>query len=168
MVARRGIEAPSRRHPWFTPDDLLRWKHRECRPMATVNLTARYLDLLKPQRKRYAVRHHRAGLRDSGHAGWPQVVHALLPTPRPNPASWPRALPRHPPGRRTQGRHAAPRTYFRRGRPRRREKGGTLDQVTRSVRCSTCTKRIGRRPRAGRRRDGLWNARSCRSGGISA
>ena len=55
MVARRGIEAPSRRHPWFTPDDLLRWKHRECRPMATVNLTARYLDLLKPQRKRYEV-----------------------------------------------------------------------------------------------------------------
>ena len=38
--------------------------------MATVNLTARYLDLLKPQRKRYEVFDtHRAGLRDSGHAG---------------------------------------------------------------------------------------------------
>ncbi len=40
-----------------------------------------------------------------------------------------RPPPRHPPGRRTQGRHAAPRTDFRRGRPRRKEKGGTRDQI---------------------------------------
>ena len=36
-------------------NDLLREKHREETPMATVTFTVRYLDYLKPQSKRYEV-----------------------------------------------------------------------------------------------------------------
>jgi integrase len=56
VIADRRGEAPSWRHPYVTSDDSLHEEHWEGRAtMATVTLTARYLDLLKPQRTRYEV-----------------------------------------------------------------------------------------------------------------
>ena len=69
VVARRGGEAPSRIHPWFTPNDLLREKHRGGTPMAIVTFTVRYLDYLKPQAKRYEVRNYWGELVDADVAG---------------------------------------------------------------------------------------------------
>jgi hypothetical protein len=45
----------NRESPQMDPGASLCAKHREGKPMAAVTLTARYLDLLKPQRKRSEV-----------------------------------------------------------------------------------------------------------------
>ena len=51
MVARRGIEAPSRRHPGVTPERPAHETSARQEAMATVTLTARYLDQLKSHGK---------------------------------------------------------------------------------------------------------------------
>jgi Arm DNA-binding domain len=137
--------------------------------MATVNLTARYLDLLKPQRKRYEVfdtivpgfairvtpaghksftlyyRHH-GRIRRVGLGRYPDI---LLADAR-------KAATQHR-GRIFDGADPAEEK-----KAERATNGDTVGALF------DLYKRIGRRLRAGRRRDGLWNARSCRSGGISA
>jgi integrase len=55
-IDRRRAEAPSRRHPWFTPDrPPVRKTKGEQHAMATVTLTVRYLDSLHSHGKRFEV-----------------------------------------------------------------------------------------------------------------
>ena len=137
--------------------------------MATVKLTARYLDLLKPQGKPYEVfdtivpgfairvtpaghksftlyyRHH-GRIRRVGLGRYPDI---LLADAR-------KAATQHR-GRIFDGADPAEEK-----KAERATNGDTVGALF------DLHKRIGRRPRAGRRRDRLWNASSCRSGGISA
>jgi integrase len=55
VVARRGIKALSRRHPGVTPEPPARDTSGRQKAVATVKLTARYLDQLKSHGKRYEV-----------------------------------------------------------------------------------------------------------------